>query len=74
MKFDCVAFDIEYDVDVEEDRKELPSMLVFTITSDDVDGDFSDDRISEYLSEAISNKTGFCHKGFEFLSVESEYE
>ena len=55
--------DIEYDTDDENLTKEdldLPKELVIEV-SDEYE---TDDEIEEYVSDEISNITGFCHKGF----------
>lgn len=49
------AINIIWDVDYEEDLENLPTEI------DIPDGMTDEDEISDY----ISDKTGFCHKGFE---------
>lgn len=49
---------IQYDTDGQ--KVELPKSLI-VVVPDDVEGA---DEIAEYLSDEISNRTGFCHKGF----------
>ena len=48
------ATDIIWDVDYEEELENLPTEIEIPDGMDD------DDEISDYISE----KTGFCHKGF----------
>lgn len=48
------ATDIIWDIDYEEELENLPTEIEIP------DGMEDDDEISDYISE----KTGFCHKGF----------
>lgn len=48
---------IKYDTDGED--IDLPTELEIEIPDD-----MEDDEIEEYISDEISNRTGFCHKGF----------
>lgn len=48
------AFDIDWDVDEEEDREFLPNEIEIPV------GMVEEDEISDYVSDV----TGFCHKGF----------
>lgn len=59
------AFNIEWDVDDEEDLENLPKEIEIPewIEKDDI-GQFDEDAISDYLS----NVTGFCHKGFKLTT------
>jgi uncharacterized protein YdeI (YjbR/CyaY-like superfamily) len=50
--------DIKYDTDGEE--VDLPKTLTITVPDDIVD----EVEMEEYISDEISNITGFCHKGF----------
>ena len=50
---------IKYDTDGED--VDLPKEIEIEIPSD-VEGE---EEIEEYVSNEISNKTGFCHKGFD---------
>lgn len=59
-----VIKDIEYDTGGED--VDLPETLTITVPED-----VEDEDIDEYLSDEISNITGFCHKGF---TVEGEEE
>ena len=58
--------DIEYDTDGED--LGLPVVLNIEVPTDLEDGH----EIEEYISDEISNQTGFCHKGFT-TSPEIEY-
>lgn len=49
--------DIQYDTDGEE--VDLPKELKIVIPKD-----IEDDDILDYISDEISNRTGFCHDGF----------
>lgn len=57
---------IKYDTDGE--NISLPKELNIEVPSDLEDGY----EIEEYISDEISNQTGFCHKGFA-TSPEIEY-
>lgn len=57
MKYTC--FDIMYDTDSE--YVILPTKLIV-----DVDYRLKGLQLEEALSDAISEKTGFCHFGFKF--------
>jgi len=50
-----IVTDIKYDTDGEE--LDLPKELTITVPADEED-------VEEYISDEISNITGFCHKGF----------
>ncbi|MCK9416738.1 hypothetical protein M0Q97_08795 [Candidatus Dojkabacteria bacterium] len=50
--------DIEYDAD-DEDISELPTELDIKIPIN-----IKGDEIDEYISDEISNITGFCHNGY----------
>ena len=50
---------IKYDTDGA--KVKLPKRMTITIP-DDVDKNYDD--VETYISDEISNKTGFCHKGF----------
>lgn len=56
-----VAYNIEWDVDDEEDLNDLPKEVEIP---DDLD---DEDEISDYLSDL----TGFCHNGFELTESKS---
>jgi hypothetical protein len=55
---------IKYDT---TEISDLP--LTLTVNLQD---DLSSEEIEQGLSEAISNKTGFCHKGFDFMIIGDE--
>ena len=57
--------DIEWDVDDEEDMVDLPSELTLE-TNEDLHGD----ELEEWISDEISNETGFCHRGFQYENGE----
>jgi hypothetical protein len=52
---------IDYDTDDSEDAVGLPKEIVVEV--DLVENSTYED-VEHVLSEAISNETGFCHKGF----------
>lgn len=49
--------DIEYDKDGKE--IDLPKLLNIEVPKG-----FSEEEAQEYISDKISNETGFCHNGF----------
>ena len=53
------VFNIDYDVDVPEDKNHLPISLEINVPSN-----IEEDELDDFLSDEISNITGFCHKGF----------
>lgn len=55
--------DIKYDTDGEV--LDLPKTLIIDIPIDIVD----DEEIDDYISDEISNRTGFCHFGFTTTEV-----
>ncbi len=58
MKRKYTVTNIKYDTDGQ--KIDLPTKMEMEIP-DDVE----DDEIEEYISDEISNRTGFCHLGFE---------
>lgn len=56
------AINIEWDVDNEEDRDQLPTEI------DIPDGMMDEDEITDYLSDV----TGFCHKGYSLIERETK--
>jgi hypothetical protein len=52
------VYSIEYDTD--EEAVELPAELEIEVPNDITE----EEDIEEYLSDEISNVTGFCHLGF----------
>lgn len=51
------CFDIQYDTDGK--RIKLPKEFLIN-----VDDNMDETEMEEMLSDTISDKTGFCHKGF----------
>ena len=49
--------DIKYDTDGED--VDLPTTLTITIPDNK-----EQDEVEQYISDEISNRTGFCHFGF----------
>jgi hypothetical protein len=64
MKREFVVKDIKYDTDGEE--IDLPKTLTITVPEE-----IENDDVEQYLSDEISNQTGFCHYGF---TIEGEEE
>lgn len=57
-----IATNIKYDTDGED--IDLPTEIEIDIP-DFIDGEDGED-IEEYISDEISNRTGFCHDGFSY--------
>lgn len=53
--------DIKYDTDGED--IDLPETLTVDIPNEDF-VKYTPEEIEEYISNDISDQTGFCHKGF----------
>lgn len=59
-------FNIQYDVDYKKDLNGLPKELEIDVeTNDYIDEEYIEDIISDYISDV----TGFCHRGFEYIGV-----
>lgn len=56
MKREFVVKGIKYDTDGEE--IDLPKTLTITVPEE-----IENDDVEQYLSDEISNRTGFCHYG-----------
>lgn len=54
-------FDIDYDQDGEDNH--LPERLKFSSYAEDLD------ELEELMADFITDKTGFCHKGFNYQIV-----
>jgi len=60
------AFDIAWDSD---DVSDIPKTIDLVIPADIFAGEIVDDYeqiIDDYISDEISNESGFCHAGFEY--------
>ncbi|MBQ1734474.1 MAG: hypothetical protein II038_06295 [Lachnospiraceae bacterium] len=76
MKF--LVYDIEWDVDEEDEDEDLglpetmqvpaEDLLLESETIDDID----QEELSERISDHISYLTGFCHCGFEYRLLSDE--
>lgn len=53
---------IKYDTDGEE--VDLPKLLNI-----EVPGGLDEEEVDEYVSDKISDETGFCHKGFDMRKL-----
>lgn len=62
------VYDIIYDLDPEDievrDQLQLPTTIDIEVP-DGIQAE-GEDEISEYLSDEISDRTGFCHFGFKY--------
>jgi hypothetical protein len=56
IKYRC--FNIKYDTDGH--KVKLPKEIIV-----EVDKNLNEDELEETLSDSISDKTGFCHMGFD---------
>ena len=56
------AVDIDWDVDDEEDLAGLPAEVEVEVPRDIIAA--GEDAVEEYVSDAITDETGFCHNGF----------
>ncbi len=61
MEKKYLVTDIEWDTDGEE--VDLPEELTITIPEDE---ELEEDEVEGYISDKISDETGFCHFGFNF--------
>ena len=62
MTVHVIAFDIKYDTDGE--KVDLPKELSFSY-----EGDIEIEELEDFVSDDISNKTGFCHQGFSYTII-----
>ena len=60
----ATAHSIEWDVDDPSDLENLPQEMHLTIPIEGSDSTLSAEEIDDAISDAITNETGFCHKGF----------
>ncbi len=56
--------DIHWDTDGEE--VDLPEEMTVNVSEDE---ELEEDEIEEYISDKISDETGFCHFGFNYKEV-----
>lgn len=65
--------DIEYDAD---DVSGLPETLDIDVYYDDTDPEMDSETlnacIEDWLSDRITELTGFCHRGFQFREIKNE--
>jgi hypothetical protein len=58
---------IEWDIEDEgydgEEKLDLPTEMVIAVPSNEIDLNDGMD-VGDYVSDQITNRTGFCHKGF----------
>lgn len=67
-KMKAIVTNIEFDTDGE--IVELPKQIEIEIPNDIVD----EQIINDFVSDEISNITGFCHYGFEMELIMHNYE
>jgi len=56
-----IVTDIDWDTDGEE--VDLPDEMTVNVSEDE---ELEEDEIEEYISDKISDETGFCHFGFNY--------
>lgn len=66
MTTNYVCSKIEWDTDGDRNLlNELPKTMTIAVPNDITDYQ-DDDAVSDYLSDKLSDETGFCHFGFDF--------
>ena len=63
------VYDINWDVDNEKERTFLPSVMRVPIFDDSVEDVNNREEIEEYISEYITEDTGYCHDGFRYKEI-----
>lgn len=63
------VFNIDWDVDNEEERADLPTEIIIEDENDLTNENY---ELSDFISDAITDETGFCHCGFNFELIEEE--
>ena len=61
------VYNIDWDVDCENDLADLPKEMVIEDENDLTNENY---ELSDFISDAISEKTGFCHCGCDFELIE----
>ena len=61
------ATNIQYDTDGED--VDLPKTLTIEVPKG-----LNEEEIDEYVSDKISENTGFCHKGFDMEEIPKTFE
>ena len=56
------VFEIDWDIDEEDIEDGVSLETSMTLETDEEFED--DDELEEWISDEISNETGFCHRGF----------
>lgn len=64
-----IVHNIEYDIDEDNPDIYLPERIVIDIPSNE-----DEIQIDALLSDAISDITGYCHKGFSYEILENNIE
>lgn len=60
---------IKWDVDNKSSLKSLPKTMTVEVTSYDVDDITDEYEVEDFISDYITDETGFCHDGFEMDEV-----
>lgn len=61
-----IVTDIDYDASDYDKAYNLPTTIRLEVDLSDFEGT---DQLEAYLSDEISNITGYCHKGFTYQSI-----
>lgn len=69
MKRIFKVFGIKWDVDSKADLKHLPKEMRVVISSNEVCDIMDEEEIEEYISDFISDETGYCHDGFNYKEI-----
>ncbi|WP_372997466.1 hypothetical protein [Marinobacter sp.] len=60
----ATAHAIQWDVDEPSELDQLPERMHLTIPIEGTESTLDAQDIDDAISDAITNETGFCHKGF----------
>lgn len=58
------AFDIQWDIDDENELADLPSTMDFEIRLETDENQLIPDEVEDTISDELTSRTGFCHNGF----------
>lgn len=56
---------IDWDADDENELKDLPQKIELDVTENDIDNITDIYELEDYVSDYITDETGFCHRGFD---------
>lgn len=70
MKRTFFVQNIDWDCDGDKSlKKSLPKSMKVIVTADDVEDITDMQEIDDYISDYISDQTGFCHYGYNLKEV-----